>query len=366
MLGYVKKKVLHVVTALDFGGVESHMVMIQNEAASASYEHFFLIIARGGAASLKIQENGGRVDELKLNPAIPSLDVFIALYRYMKIARPDVVHTHGAEANFHGLPSSWLAGVRTRIGEEIGIPSHGYKARLFFRFSYLFAGKVIAISSAVKKWLLDSKEVPAGKCLRLYNPVALPEPRACNDCPEKIFRIGFVGRLEPVKNPLGLLDAFSCLIDSGVDAELWFIGDGSQRKLLEQKVKESGLEKRVTLYGFQDNPSGFIRQCSIYVQPSLSEGFGLALVEAMGCEVPVIATAVGGAPEILQHGMTGWLVERPDVASISAALLHAAKLPPETLITMGKAARRSIETRFEPRVYLQQLEAIYTAELAGK
>ena len=71
-----------------------------------------------------------------------------------------------------------------------------------------------------------------------------------------------------------------------------------------------GLTEKVKLWGYQSDPAELIRQCHVYVQPSISEGFGLALVEAMGCGVPVIATAVGGAPEIIKDGETGWLLPK--------------------------------------------------------
>jgi glycosyltransferase involved in cell wall biosynthesis len=81
------------------------------------------------------------------------------------------------------------------------------------------------------------------------------------------------------------------------------------------------------------------------------------------CEVPVIATAVGGAPEILQHGITGWLVKKSDTKSISEALKIASDLPMEELILMGKISRKSVEGRFNPKDYIKKLEAIYNSEL---
>lgn len=358
--------VIHVLTSLDFGGVESHMVILAENLGYAEFQHEICAIGGGGSSFEKIKKLKLSVCCFGKRARIPNLAAIVKLLFYFLKKRPSVVHTHGAEANFHGLIAAWLAGVPVRIGEEIGIPSHGKKAKIMFKITYLCANKIIGISKSVTQWLIDSGEVHATKSILQYNPVRLPPPRANVEAPQKIFRIGFVGRLEPVKNPMALVNAFFELLWQYPDSELWIVGDGSQRKLLEDRAKILNIESKVVFYGFQSNPEKFINQCSVYVQPSISEGFGLALVEAMGCEVPVIATAVGGAPEILQHGITGWLVDRPDVSGIKHALLYAAGLPPEELVAMGKLARKSVETRFEPQGYIKSLEAIYAAEMEGK
>jgi len=345
-------KVVHIVTSLDFGGVETHMLVLSNSLQQARYEHAFCAIATGGRVFDEIARTDAPARYLGASGRIPSLITFLRLLRHLVKERPAIVHTHGAEANFHGLAAAWLAGVPVRIGEEIGIPAHGRLARLGFRFSYLFSHSVIGISDAVRHWLVNSREVPADKAIRLYNPVRLPSARSPADIPRDVFRIGFVGRLEEVKNPLGLLEAFARLTTSGTPAQLWFIGDGSQREMLMQRARELRVDDHVFFHGFQHDPAAFIRQCSVYAQPSLSEGFGLAVVEAMGCEVPVIATAVGGLPEILEHGKTGWLLESADVQLLADALA-----------ALGKAARQSVHERFSPLSYVRQLETIYSERL---
>jgi glycosyltransferase involved in cell wall biosynthesis len=153
--------------------------------------------------------------------------------------------------------------------------------------------------------------------------------------------------------------ALKHILDAGVPAELWIVGDGGERAALEQQIESLGIRERVRFHGYQSNPSALVRQCDIYVQPSLTEGFGIALVEAMGCAVPVIATAVGGAPEIIEDGRTGWLIRETTPERIAAALLEAWKHGPERLFEMGQAARASVEGRFEPVIYVRELEALY-------
>ena len=354
-------KVSNIFTSLDFGGVESRAAIISNNTKKAL--HKFVAINGGGKAANIIVNKGGEVTLLMQKPSIPSARAIISLYRNFKAENPDVVHTRGAEANFHGLIAARLAGVPVRIGEEIGIPNHSAKAKIIFKFSYLFANKVIGISDAVTDWLIESGEVPASKAVRIYNPVTIPEPRNKSDVQSDIFRVGFVGRLEPVKNPLALLEAIALVVDKGYNIELSIVGDGSQKQLLIDRARELNISDRVLFHGFQDKPDQYVRQCNVYVQPSISEGFGLALVEAMGCAVPVIATAVGGAPEIINDNYTGWLIHKTDAETVAEKLVEVLKIPEDTLIDIGLAGRKSIETRFEPAVYMKELDLLYINEL---
>lgn len=359
-----RSTVIHVVTSLNFGGVERHMEVIAGALQHATMKHVFVAIGGGGAAAEKMLSMGVEIICLDRSSGIPSWAAFSALFRLFRRVRPMVVHTHGAEANFHALPAAWMAGVPVRVGEEIGIPRHSWKARLGFRLVYRFAQKVVGISEAVGRWLVDSAEVPHEKVVAIYVPVDLSDIRACEGVPTGAFRVGFVGRLEPVKNVLALFEAFVSLIEQGVNAELWIVGDGSERAELERRVIATGLAERVRLWGYQAAPSSLVRQCHVYVQPSLSEGFGIALVEAMACGVPVIATAVGGAPEIIENGSTGWLIDEPTPGSIANSLVKAHEMAPETLWHMGIQAKGAVEGRFEPLKYLQRIEALYLQQAA--
>ena len=232
-----------------------------------------------------------------------------------------------------------------------------------FKFTYLCANKVVGISDAVTNWLIESGEVPAHKAVKIYNPVVIPKPRTKEDAPTGRFRIGFVGRLEPVKNPLALVDALALVLAQGIDAELSIVGDGSQKQLLISRAAELKISDRVILHGFQEEPDTYVRQCHVYIQPSISEGFGLALVEAMGCAVPVIATAVGGAPEIIDNNCTGWLIDKTDAKTIASKLIEVLAMTDKELFDIGQRGYKSVETRFEPAIYMAELESLYTSEL---
>jgi glycosyltransferase involved in cell wall biosynthesis len=358
-----RMRVLHVVTVLDFGGVESHMALIGQARAASSCDHAFCAIGGGGRVEQALRAGGAQVDCLGVPAAIPSLAALRSLHAKLRRERPDVVHCHGAEANFHGLLAAWFARIPVRIGEEIGIPGHGRLARWVFRAVFGCAHAVIGVSGVVTQWLVRNREVAAARAVTLPNPVALPQGGGSIAPADAAFRMCFVGRLEPVKNLDALVAAFERLVRAGARVELWLVGEGSLRGQLERRVAEAGLEARVRFLGYQPSPDTWMRQCHAVVQPSLSEGFGLALVEGMGCGLPAITTAVGVAPDIVDDGRTGWMIEGFDVAGIAAAMERACGTPRAVVAAMGRAARERVVPLFEPADYLHRLDALYRALL---
>ncbi|WP_349617557.1 glycosyltransferase [Azotobacter salinestris] len=353
-----RPSVLHLLTSLHFGGVEKRMELLAEQPAG-DMQHLFCAIGDGGSAERLLKTLGAPVHCLHQPAKIPSPAAILALVRLLRRLRPTVLHAHGAEANFHGLIAARLAGVPVRVGEEIGIPTHSAHARRVFRQLYRCAHCVVGISDAVTGWLVDSGEVPPAKAIRVYNPVKLPSGRDTRAPTADRLRIGFVGRLEAVKNPLALVEAVALLRARGIPAELWLIGEGREREHLEACIRAQELDAQVRLLGYRPHPDAYVRQCHVYVQPSRSEGFGLALVEAMGCGVPVIATAVGGAPEIVAPGTTGWLLPEATPSALAAALEEAWRLGPQRLAAMGARARGAVEGRFEPARYKSRLETLY-------
>lgn len=361
-----RPSVLHLTTSLHFGGVERHMEVIARTPSPSRFRHSFVALNGGGAVETALRELGAETTCLEKSTTIPSPTAIIALIMLLLQKRPLVLHCHGAEANFHGLISAWLTRVPVRIGEEIGIPSHSRKAKWVFRHVYRFAHRVVGVSEAVVSWLTANGEVPKRKVVKIYNPVLSPDPHQVIERPHDAFRVCFVGRLEPVKNPMSLLEGFAVFSVGEPSAELWFVGEGSERGALETAIAKGGLERRVKLLGFQRDPVAFIRQCHVCVQPSISEGFGLSLVEAMRSDVPVIASAVGGAPEFIQHGVTGWLLSEGSPPAIARALQEAADLAPDELAAVGVRARESVKGRFEPAQYLSAVEDLYERVLSLK
>lgn len=356
--------VLHIVSSLDFGGVESHMYIVGGNAHQSRFRHFFCVISGGGAVSEEMINASVPVAILNRKSRIPSFIAIAVLVRHIHAISPAVIHCHGAEANFHGVIAGRICRVPVCIAEEIGLPNHSPKARRVFRWIYKLAHSVVAISEGVKRKIIEIGEVEAERCQVILNPTQMLVKRP-PPAPSDRFRIGFVGRLEEVKNPLGLVGAVSLLRERGLDIVLTIVGDGSQRAILEAKVGSLGLSDVVTLAGFDPRPFERLTNVDLYVQPSKSEGFGLALVEAMSMGIPVLATAVGGTPEIITHGKNGWFLSGTGVAEIADGIEVLAAVDKTKLEAVGEIGRDSVIGRFSSAIYFAESDRLYERLLAA-
>ena len=352
------RQVLHVLTALDFGGVESQMRLIAAHAPASRWGHAFLAIGSGGAVLGALQALGAEAGALGRAARIPSPGAAWALWRHMRRTRPAIVHLHGAEANFHGTLAARLAGVPVVIAEEIGIPRHAPRARRIFAQVYRRCDRVVAISQAVKDSILALGEATEAQVEVIHNPF---QPQPFRPLPPRagVLELGFVGRLEPVKNPMAAVEAVALLRSQGVAARLRLVGDGSLRPALARRIAELGLQDTITLCGFDPDPFARLSGCHFYLQPSLTEGFGLAVCEAMSAGIPVIASAVGGVPEIIDHGQTGWLLPAPTAAALADTITAAASLDDAALREIAVRAAESVTRRFSVTAYLARCDALY-------
>lgn len=352
---------LHICTALDFGGIESHLKIISRYATNTVYEHHFCAIGCGGHTEKEMLANGASVYCLEAPVTIPNWRAIWRTYSLIRSLRPDIIHTHGAEANFYGLVAGAIARVRVKIGEEVGMPRHSLRARFVFRQVYRLANIVIGVSDAVTSYLIESKEVTENRTYRLYNPVEiLPEsqiPRSTSS--NDYLRLCHVGRLHPVKNLPFLLDAIACVNSKGKQCELWLVGDGPERDILQNRVKKLQLEQSVHFLGFQRHPENFLSECDLFVQIGRGEGFSLALVEAMRMGLPSITTTAGGGSEVIESGINGWVASPDELDSLISILETALSMSKYELETMGKFAKRTVTGKFTPEIYLNQLDALY-------
>ncbi len=350
--------VLHLVTSLDFGGVETHMRILATLAPEARYRPVFCALGGGGAAERQLRVLGAEVHYLHRATRIPSVGALFALFRLLRCLRPRVVHCHGAEANFHGLVAAFAAGVPVRIAEEIGLPRHSLRARFAFRRIYRLAHRLVCVSRAVAEFVVALGEVRAAQTAVIRTPALIPEPCPPASDPEH-FTMLFIGRLNPVKNLRVLIPVLGRLHAEGVPARLWIVGEGDERAALAAASKAAGLAGQVTLFGFRDDVKRFLAGADVFVLPSHSEGLGLALVEAMGAGLPAVVSKVGGGPEVIEQGVTGWAVPPDDPAEIAGALRQIWQLGPEARREIGRSARASVINRFDPARYLARLERLY-------
>lgn len=359
-----RPRVLHVATSLHFGGVERVLTLTAAAAHSSSYEHSFLAISGGTVAADTIRSLGCRVSLLNNNPRIPSLLVIGRLVLEMIRHRPQLVHSHGAEANFHAMIAAWLARIPHRITEEIGIPSGSLAARLVFGLIHRIPQRTIAVSEATKE-ALTAMRLPTSRVVVVDQPGALTayQPRKARG--SSPFTLGFVGRLEPEKNPAALIEATHLLRNHGLNVKLLIVGDGSLLPELRRMIASTKLEDHVKLCGFELEPMEILQDSHLLVQPSLSEGLGLAVIEAMAAGIPVLVTPYGGTREFVDPDATGWVLDSLSPEDIAAKITALSSLPIDELNSVGESASAFVAERFAKEKYIHHLDEIYQTLLSN-
>ncbi|MCE7054132.1 glycosyltransferase [Algoriphagus sp. AGSA1] len=357
-------RIARIVSELDFGGVEQVMANSLPELnKKGQIELTVLVLGRGGRVSEQLKSQGIKVVIWNKNPRIPNFQLLFQLRKYLKKLNPDVVHTQGAEANFHGILAGEWAGVSNIIGEEIGLPNHHSFWRYIFKYVYAKANHVIAISKAVEKAIVGLGEVDPNKVKVLYNPVKTRQCSVISSQVSEKNRFVFVTtcRLVRIKNLERLIQAFEGLVKENQERGLFLriVGDGPEREKLEVQSKKLGLSSKVRFLGFQQDVWPFLQEANAFILPSLREGSSVSLAEAMAARLPSIITQVGGASEVLGDSKSGYLIDPLSSDSIQYAMKQLIDLSHEERHAMGERARKEAK-RFTVENYIQSLMSIYT------
>jgi sugar transferase (PEP-CTERM/EpsH1 system associated) len=323
--------IAHVIYRLDVGGLENGLVNLINRISAQRFRH--AIISLTDSSEFR-----------------------------QRLTRGDVpVRIHGE----HGRDVDDLDGTNTR-------------RQIVRRLYKPFVHQYIAVSQDLGSYLQQKIGVPHSRIAQIYNGVdstlfhpageyrdAVPHP---NFSGPGHFTIGTVGRMQEVKDPLTLARAFVRLMQAEPGAEqrlrLVMVGDGPLRERVLMLLAEAGVDEYAWLPGESNDVARIMRSFDLFVLPSLAEGISNTILEAMASGLPVLATAVGGNPELIQAGVTGTLVPRNDAESMARAMRAYAESA-ELCRRHGSEARRAVERRFGMEAMVNAYMAVYDNMLAS-
>ena len=300
---------------------------------------------------------------------LKDLWAFWQLYRLMGEGY-EVVHTHTSKAGLLGRAAAALRGIPVIVHTPHGHVFHGYfsprKERLFIWLERLFGWPsdcLIMLTTGDLKDHLEARIAPSRKFAVVPSGVDLshfsPESRNPEEMglPGNRLLVGTVLRLVPVKGIFDLLEAFQIVQGSRPDAFLAIAGDGPLRQELIDRAHQLGLAEHVRFLGHVDPVGPFLQTLDLFVLPSHNEGMGRAVVEAMACQLPVVATRIGGLPDLVQEGENGFLVSPRNPQELASGIVQALA-DPEQRQRMGRAALQRAQL-FSGEVMFDRLEAIY-------
>jgi len=325
---------------------------------------------------LQVQGGGSLFQKLKAN-----LTAVLRLRRVLRQEKPGIAVGMGGMTNWGLILAAKMARSKTAviIGEH-GTGALKYREdrmtspimSLLNRFLYPFADRIVAISDGVREYLVSELKLPEGKIVLIYNPVDIQRIRQLSqeqvddpwlsnqDKPVVLW----VGRIAAIKGLKYLICAFESVLKQ-VNARLVIVGEGSEQNALEKLVIQKGLQEKVRFAGFQSNPYRYMSRSSVFAFPSLSEGFGMVLVEAMACGLPVVSTdCIAGPGEVLQNGRCGILVPVGDADALAKGIVRILTNPQlrEQLITA--AANRA--TDFEATHVVASYEMLFREVCGNK
>jgi sugar transferase (PEP-CTERM/EpsH1 system associated) len=368
--------VAHVIYALDTGGLENGLVNIINRCPPERYRHAIICLTRASHFASRISAPGVEIIELHKRPG-HDFAVHWRLWRVLRRLRPAIVHTRNLAALETQILGLLMPGVK-RIHGEHGrdvrdLDGSNRKLRWFRRLLSPLIHRFITVSRDLERWLVHDVKIPARKVVQIYNGVDHGRFTAPREAGRALLPGGFlpaggglllgtVGRLAAVKNQVLIVRALALIFQLRPalreSLRCMVIGEGPERAALEKALAETGLSEVVWLAGDRADVPALLGAMNVFLLPSLGEGVSNTILEAMASGLPVIATAVGGNPELVTPGETGLLVPAGDAQALADAIL-ALQDDPARRVHLGAAARAAARERFDWQVTVRRYLEVY-------
>lgn len=356
-------------TRFEPGGTERQMTELIRRLDPSRFRVHVACFDKRGAWLPRVAERAVSIQEFPIRgfarPA--TLGALLAFARWCRRERIAVVQTCDLYANVFGLPGAALAGVPVRIGSrrELNPDKSPGQIRLQ-RQAYRLATKVVANSVAARD-MLEQEGLAAASIAVIPNGVeaaAYPDrdPIAAR---RPVRSVVTVANLRPEKCHETLIAAAALLAPDFPDAHFRVVGDGPRRAGLEALVRARGLERHITFLGHREDVAQLLTEADVFALPSRSEAFPNGALEAMAAGLPVVASAVGGLLDLIEHGHTGLLAEPGNPEAFAAALRHLFT-DRATAAGMGQRAQAQVRQRYSFERMVQSFEDLYLAGLAAR
>ena len=366
--------VAHVMHRFDTGGLENGVVNLINHMPANSYRHAVIALTDITDFKKRIQRPDVQFFALNKSPG-HVLWIYPQLFRLFRRLKPAIVHTRNLAALEAAVPA-WAAGVPARIhgehGRDVGdFDGTNKKCQWIRRIYSPFVKHYIALSQDLAHYLTHPVGIGAKRVTQIYNGVDAvrfhPSTERQN-IPGSPFNsvglwlVGTAGRMQTVKDQTNLARAFVLAIQAdpalSEKLRLIMVGDGPLRHESLAILEAAGLAQLAWLPGERSDMPDIMRGLDCFVLPSLGEGISNTILEAMASGLPIIATHVGGNPELVQEGRTGKLVPAADPDALAQAIIDLA-LSPEIARAMGSAGRKRIEAQFSMKAMVGSYQQIY-------
>jgi len=383
-----RKKILFLITKANFGGAQRYVYDLVTSLPEKSFE---VIVACGRGKALKAKLKEKNIPTLSIETLDRNINILNDLKTIRKLStiikkeKPDIIHINSSKigglgalvGRYHKIPNIVFTGHGWAFNENRNIFS---KIVIFIlhALTILLSHHTIAVSEETKKQIADlipfsfiknkiyvihngitpytcaEKETARAHITSLYQNNALQK--------ESVW-IGVVGELHHIKGHSYLIDAISELVSDDVfeNIQLVILGEGEERNRLETQIKRYGLSKHVFLVGNIDQAALYMNAFDIFIFPSLSEAFPYTILEAGNAGLPVVASRVGGIPEVITHKENGLLVKPKDISGLKHSLLTLLHSP-DLRKSYGEELKKKVSSLFSHHSMVEKTIGIYNKE----
>ena len=364
-----KIKILYIITSLGLGGAEKLLLSYLKMLDKDKYKFYVCCLREKPDDLLQDFAKYGEVINLRIrnsfNPAV--VTILIKLLREIK---PDIIHTHLFQARFYATVAHFFCNrsiLITHKHNNVNLKKHNIFI-LLEMISIFFNKKIIAISESVKRSLMRYEFVPSKKIIVLHNGIEYQKFKKTAN--SKIISIqnpiiiGTVCRLEKQKGIRYLLLAMNSILAKFPSAQLEIIGDGSLLEELKELSKNLGISNSVNFFGKFTDVIPFYKRMDIFILPSIYEGFGIVLLEAMAAGLPVVASNVDGIKEVVVDAESGILISPKNPEAIASAVIQLIENPQlvKSLVENGLKRARL----FDIQEHVMKLESLYSNLLGAE
>ena len=375
----VKKRVLWLIKGLAVGGAEKLLAtsLPYLNRSMFDYKVAYFLTHKDGLVP-EFERVGIPVFCLNINKSY-DLSSFTRLVRLLRQQEIEILHIHGPHAAILGRIAAHISGVKAVVyTEHTLLERQNHLARIGNLLTYPLNDATIAVSDAVLHSVLDRQIIKHGTYLTIHNGIDLNMVTTTKICQTSLKKslgiaahhqiVGNVANLLPGKGHQYLIEAARLVLNHYPDVTFVIVGKEDRDedlKRLQELARQLGIQDRVIFTGFRQDVFQLMAIFDIFVLPSLLEGFGIVLLEAMALGKPVVGTDVGGIPEIINNGLNGFLVEPRNPQQLANKISEL--LCNDTLRKrMGQNGIRKVNDRFNIERTVREIERVYLLAMNGK
>ena len=364
---YKRKKILHLITSLEVGGVQHGLLLGLPKVDKKKYEHAICSITNKMPMANEFKKKNINVFTLNINSKKDFL-YSIRLINIINIYKPDIIHTYLIHANILGRVIGKICNINTIISSERTIGQANWYERFLTKITNPLVNIVEVNSKKGKDSIHKNLKVPKEKINVLYSGIDVKKYQISKSKTQikKSLKINSskkiilcVGRLRKVKGINFGIEAFYEIQKTMKNTIFLIAGEGEDKKLLEEQSKMLSLDKQIKFLGARKDLPELFSISDVIIMPSLTEGFPRIAIESMAAGKPIVATKVGGTSEAIKHKYNGILVpsQRPKVmAKWVIKILKDKKLANH----LGANGKKLVSEKFTLEKYIKQVEIMYS------